>query len=215
MYENSLKTKHVSERRAANVIERMRWENTFTEKQLDVYRLFQRYIVHPDGASNKPPEFTWIVGPAGSGKSEVVKQIVSLCEHEGVECVRAMIRRQDCILFASGSDSKCIMRYTGHDIDRYTDFLGTKWWNDFESLMRDAVLLVIDDFFFCRPWQLAKLSKACEYATGHHDKPFGGIPTIACGDIRTRHISGGGRDYLAYVMQTCLNVWTIPYTTEE
>jgi ABC-type multidrug transport system fused ATPase/permease subunit len=87
MYGNELRVRHIHKLHAKNVIEHRRWEKTFTKKQLDVYCLFQKYIVHPDGIANKPPEIMWIVGPAGCGKSQLVCQIVSLCEHENAKCV--------------------------------------------------------------------------------------------------------------------------------
>jgi hypothetical protein len=215
MYGNELRVRHVHEVRAKNVIERRRWEKTFTKKQLDVYRLFQKYIVHPDGIANKPPEITWIVGPAGCGKSQLVRQIVSLCEHENAKCVRVTIRHNDCIGIDVVSRSYSIMRFTGYDVKGYVDITDTVWFNDFRLLMKDAVLLVIDDYFNCRPWQISKLSRACEHATGRHKEPFGGIPTIACGDIRQRRCFLHGNDYLSHVMHMCLNVWTVPFTKEE
>jgi hypothetical protein len=81
--------------------------------------------------------------------------------------------------------------------------------------MKDAVLLVIDDYFNCRLWQISKLSRACKHATGHHKEPFGGIPTIACGDIWQRKYFLHGNDYLSHVMHMCLNVWTVPFMKEE
>jgi hypothetical protein len=215
LYEYELKQNHANEVRSRYSMNRKIWENNFGAKQMRVYGVFKNYILYSDKAGSMPPELTWLIGPACSGKTELVRQIVSLCNYENKKCILATIRHKGVFgIIADTFDSvpALMLEFSFFDSICYADFLDSCWWKNFRFLMQNVFLIVLEDFFSCQPWQIATFSRACGYVTGRRDKPFGGIPTIACGDIRQNTPVANGRCYMWYIMHMCLNVWTVPHT---
>ena len=198
--------------RLARIRDHRYWISCFKQRQREVYEVYRTYLRSPfDPNTPKPPAILWLNGGAGYGKSELLRQIIVLCELKNRKCIRTAFNHINA-MHIGGVTSWSMLHFSEKDMDRHMNFTKAKWWTDFTDMMNDAVLIVIDEFSNQAPWHLAKLSKACEAFTGKFNVPFGGIPVIMCGDLGQLGPVRAGRSLASAIVDMCLNVWTMPYT---
>ena len=201
-------TSHIKELQIRRVVARRYWESNFNCDQIQIYRYFQTYLMNPEPTKLNIPPITWIIGSAGTGKSELIRQIIFLCDFEGKKCVRTTLRQQNAIGIDALTSSS-LLNFTSDDFRMYTDFISSSSWTNFKSTMNGAVLIIIDEFSIHSACELAKFSRACQKLTGQDCSPFGGIPVIMCGDVLDCNTGGRGISFLRSIAEMCIHVWTI------
>ena len=191
---------HIKELQTRQVVARRYWENNFNCDQRQIYRYFQTYLVDPKPVTSNIPPITWIIGCAGTGKTELIRQLIFLCDFEGKKCVRITFHQQNAICIDAKTSSS-LLHFTRDDYHTYTDFGSSSSWTSFKSTMNGAALIVVDEFTIHSACELAKFSRACQNLTEQHCLPFGGIPVIMCGDVMNCNTGGCGISFLRSITE--------------
>ena len=180
----------------------------FKSRQKEVYDMYKKYLDDPSDSANHPPDIVILHGGAGTGKSTLLNAILNLARFKGKTTLRTAF---NCInaLHINGETTSSVVDLKGEDTYRINE-LGHKQIQHFSGLASTASLVVVDEISTQAPWHLAKLAKACRQMTRNHDKPFGGIPIILCGDLMQLEPVKAGKSFPAAIIDMCKNKWCQP-----
>lgn len=121
-----------------------------------------------------------LTGPAGSGKTYVLREFIARCKEEG----RSVAVTATTGLAASHLGGTTIHSWSGIGIaDELAPKAAEHLSKTREQMMQRAAVLIIDEISMLHDFRLDMVDAMLRNVRAEPDKPFGGVQVILCGDF--------------------------------
>ena len=159
-------------------------EEYFDTEQSEFYETYHRYMTNLGNDACRPPDVSLLHGAAGSGKSDVLKNIIDLAELRNLGMLRTAFNAINAIGVGGRTTLSIILLVgTGESLAKVFQLLGETKLVQVQDLVKNVVVILLDEVSNQAPYHLAQLSWVCQQGTGNYEKPFGGIPAVLAGDL--------------------------------
>ncbi|HEY8999318.1 MAG TPA: PIF1 family DEAD/DEAH box helicase [Candidatus Saccharimonadales bacterium] len=125
-------------------------------------------------------ENVMLTGPAGSGKTYVLREFIARCKEEG----RSVAVTATTGLAASHLGGSTIHSWSGIGIaDELAPKAAEHLSKTRSQMMQKAAVLIIDEISMLHDFRLDMVDAMLRNVRGEPEKPFGGVQVILCGDF--------------------------------
>ena len=183
--------------------------NDLKIRQRQFYDIYERYLKDPSDKFTRPPSVAFLHGCAGTGKSTVARSILLCADLNDRRTVKTAFNGINAVHLKGGRTTASIIHLKASDAEMLEDLKPSEL-TKFAELVKDAVLIFINEVSNEAPHYLAKLSHAFKVAVGCEEE-FGGIPVILAGDYNQLDPVKAGVSFPKGVMQMCEHVWCKNY----
>jgi len=157
-------------------------ENSLKSQQKEFFQLYRRFLENPNDRSCFPPDFCLVHGCAGTGKTKLIRAIMKASELTNQESIRTAFNNINALDLAGVTVASLTNLKMPIHMHGYTN-LTQERLEELYKKHKDSTFVIIDEISNLAPFHLAQLSWVCQQATGDYDRPFGGKPVIAAGDL--------------------------------
>ena len=180
------------------------------------FNFYSDYLSDPYNEYKRPPDIVLLHGPAGTGKSTVIRGIIKAAHICALETLNTAFNNINALDLAGYTTASLISLNMKTDMHMFSAMTHDKLIQ-LRRLMRRVKLLIVDEVSTQAPFHLAQLSWAVEQAVGDDSevnqfnygeytetgdrKYFGGIPTILAGDLNQLGPVKAGDSLTAAVMR--------------
>jgi hypothetical protein len=146
-----------------------------------VHLLYEEFLHDP--CHNKIPPIAMVHGPAGTGKSHVVRGIDAAAIWHDKLALKTSFNSITALNIGGPTFSSLVnldskhMQHSG----QFTPEQLAKFRLQYDT--KKLALIIIDEISTFTPWHLARLDAVCKQVTGNDTDDFGGIPILLVGDM--------------------------------
>jgi hypothetical protein len=152
-------------------------------EQEQVLQVYAKYFEDPLNPETKPPAIVLVHGKAGTGKSQVIKAVVSLGATLNARSLRTAFNSINAVAI----NGHTTFSFTSLNVKVHSEkseILTGSAYNRIQQQLEGVVLLILDEISTQAPWHLARLSHVCQQVRNNYTEPFGGIPILLVGDFK-------------------------------
>jgi hypothetical protein len=152
-------------------------------EQEQVFQVYAKYFEDPLNPETKPPAIVLVHGMAGTGKSQVIKAIVSHGARHNARSLRTAFNSINAVAI----NGHTTFTFTSLNVKVHSEMserLNATSYNRIRQQLEGVVLLIVDEISTQAPWHLARLSNVCQQVKDNYTEPFGGIPILLVGDLK-------------------------------